>query len=196
MIKVQHRSIEVLDAYSRHLKKLTPEDRYTRFCYHVRDEQIDQLILQILYNQQDHHLFVATEWDNIVGFGHLARQHSDWELAVSVDSAHQGLGIGDNLMSYMIPWAKIHGIDNVFMHCITQNQKIQHLARKHGLRTVERDGAEITSQVKLSAPTPLDYTNEFLKEQRELYQQIQTLQQRMVQNLNPFVFINDHKIDQ
>lgn len=196
VIKVQHRSIEVLDAYSRHLKKLTPEDRYTRFCYHVKDEQIDQLILRILYNQQDHHLFIATEWDNIVGFGHMAKENSDWEVAVSVDSAYQGRRIGDSLMGYMIPWAKIHGVHNVFMHCITQNQKIQHLARKHGLRTVERDGAETTSRVELPVPTPMEYTNEFLKEQRELYQQIQILQQRMVKNLNPFVFVSDHKIDQ
>ena len=142
MIKIQHRSIEVLDAYARHLKKLSPEDRYTRFCYNIRDEQIDQLILQILYNQPDHHLFTATNWDTIVGFGHLAREGSNWELAVSVDSDVQGQGVANKLMSFMIPWAQIHGVHNVFMHCITHNQKIQHLARKHGLRTVERDGRQ------------------------------------------------------
>lgn len=196
MIKVQHKSIEVLDAYGRHLKNLTAEDRYTRFCYNIRDEQIDQLILQILYNQQDHHLFVATEWDNIVGFGHLAREGNDWELAVSVDSAWQGQGIANKLMSFMIPWAQIHGVHNVFMHCITQNQKIQHLARKHGLRMVERDGAEVTSRVELPAPTPMDYTGEFLREQRELLQQIQSLQNKMIHNLNPFIFVNEHKLDQ
>ena len=77
-----------------------------------------------MYNQQDHHLFIATEWDNIVGFGHMAKENSDWEVAVSVDREYQGRGIGDSLMGYMIPWAKIHGVHNVFMHCITQNQKI------------------------------------------------------------------------
>ena len=196
MIKIQHRSIEVLDAYARHLKKLSPEDRYTRFCYNIRDEQIDQLILQILYNQPDHHLFTATNWDTIVGFGHLAREGSNWELAVSVDSDVQGQGVANKLMSFMIPWAQIHGVHNVFMHCITHNQKIQHLARKHGLRTVERDGQEITSQVALPSPTAMDYTSEFIREQREIYQQIQTLQHRMVQNLNPFIFVKEHNLDQ
>ena len=196
MIKIQHRSVEVLDAYGRHLKKLTPEDRQTRFCYNIQDESIDRFILDILYNQQDHHLFTATEFDAIIGFGHLAREGEDWELAVSVEHSAQGHGVGNKLMSYMIPWAQIHGVHNVFMHCITQNQKIQHLARKHGLRTVERDGAETTSRVELPVPTPMEYTNEFLREQRELYQQIQTLQQRIVKNLNPFVFVSDHKIDQ
>ena len=195
MIKIQHRSIEVLDTYGRHLKKLSPEDRYTRFCYNARDENIDQFILSVLYNQADHHLFTATVDDTIVGFGHLAREGDDWELAVSVDRTSQGQGIADSIMSYMIPWAQIHGIHNVFMHCITQNQKIQHLARKHGLRTVQRDGQEITSQVELPRPTAVDYTNEFLKEQRELYDQIQNLQRRMVQNLNPFIFLKEHNIN-
>ena len=195
MIRIQHRSMEVLDVYGRHLKSLTPEDRYTRFCYNIRDEQVDQFILSILYNQQDHHLFTATVDDGIVGFGHLAREGENWELAVSVDSNQQGQGIGDKLMSFMIPWAQIHGVHNVFMHCITQNQKIQHLARKHGLRTVERDGQEITSQVELPRPTAIDYTSEFLNEQRELYDQIQNLQRQMVQNLNPFVFLSEHNIN-
>lgn len=193
-MKVQHRTIEVLNDYATHLKHLSENDRYTRFCYNIKDEQIDALILRILYNQQDHYLFTATVDDKIVGFGHLAREGNDWELAVSVDSDKQGQGIGDQLMSYMIPWAKMHGVHNVFMHCITRNQRIQHLATKHGLRTVERDGAEITSKVELPTPTAVDYTAEFLREQRELYNKIQILQHQMVQNLNPYVFLKEHNI--
>lgn len=194
-MKIQHRSVEVLDIYSRHLKNLSPEDRYTRFCYNIKDEQIDQFILSILYNQQDHHLFTATVDDAIVGFGHLAREGANWELAVSVDNNVQGQGVANKLMSFMIPWAQIHGVHNVFMHCITQNQKIQHLARKHGLRTVERDGQEITSRVELPRPTAVEYTSEFLKEQRDLFNQIQELQHKMVQNFNPFIFLKEHTLD-
>ena len=130
-MKIQHRTIEVLDSYGKHLKKLTPQDRYTRFCYHIKDESIDQFILNILYNQQDHHLFTATVNDTIVGFGHLAREGTDWEFAVSVNTEWQGQGIGDKLMSFVIPWAQIHGVNNVFMHCITHNQKIQQIGRAH-----------------------------------------------------------------
>ena len=194
-MKIQHRSIEVLDAYAQHLKNLSTEDRYTRFCYAIRDEQIDQLILKILYNQQDHHLFTATVDNVVVGFGHLAREGNDWEFAVSVDSKYQGQGIANKLLGFIIPWAQIHGVHNVYMHCIAQNQKIQHLARKHGLRTVDRDGGEITSRVELPTPTAVDYTAEFLKEQRELYDQIQSLQRRMAQNLNPFVFLKEHNLN-
>ena len=194
-VKIQSKTIEVLDAYGRHLKSLSADDKYTRFCYNIRDDQIDQLILQVLYNQQDHHLFTASIDNEIVGFGHLAREGNDWELAVSVNSDLQGQGIGNALLGYMIPWAQIHGVHNVFMHCITRNQKIQHLSTKHGLRTVERDGSEVTSKVELPAPTPMDYSADFMREQRELAQQIIDLQHQMLKNLNPLVFVNERKLD-
>lgn len=194
-LKIQQKSNKVLASYAKHLKNLSPEDRYTRFCYHIRDEQIDQLILQILYNQDDHYLFTATDNDTVVGFGHLARDGDNWELAVSVNSDRQGQGIGNRIMSYMIPWAQIHGVHNVFMHCITQNQKIQHLATKHGLQMVEKDSGEITSKVELPPPTPMDYSTDFMREQRDLAQQIIDLQHQMLKNLNPLVFVNERKLD-
>jgi len=194
-MKIQLESVEVLDQYAKHLKNLTPEDRYTRFCYNVRDDAIDSLILQILYNRNDHYLFTATAQGKRVGFGHLAREGKDWELAVSVDKEYQGQGIADALMVYMISWGKTHGIHSVFMHCITQNAKIQHLARKHGLRMVERDGSEVTSKVELPAATPMDYTADFLREQRELLDQMTELQQRMWKNLNPLTYVKEHTVN-
>jgi hypothetical protein len=80
------------------------------------------------------------------------------------------------------------------MHCITQNAKIQHLARKHGLRMVERDGAEVTSKVDLPPATPMDYTADFLREQRELMDQMHDIQRRLLANLNPLTYAKEHTI--
>jgi len=193
-MKIHQESVEVLDLYAKHLKNLTPEDRFTRFCYHVKDETIDQLILQVLYNRNDHYLFSAMINENKVGFVHIAREGDDWELAVSVDKEYQGQGIANKLMDHVIAWGKTHGIHTVFMHCITQNSKIQHLARKHGLRTIERDGSEVTSRVELPDPTPMDYTSQFLHEQQEILEQIVNLQRRMIKNLNPVTYAKEHSI--
>lgn len=194
-MKIQHADIGVLAQYATHLKNLSEADRYTRFCYNIKDENIDKFILSILYNADDHHLFTATKNDKIVGFGHLAREGEDWELAVSVDCDHQGQGVADQLMMFMIDWGKTRRVHSVFMHCITQNAKIQHLARKHGLRMVERDGAEVTSKVDLPAPTPMDYTADFMREQRELLEQMTDLQRRMWANLNPLTYAKEHTLD-
>lgn len=194
-MKIQHADAGALANYARHLKNLTEEDRYTRFCYAVKDENIDQFILSMLYNPDDHYLFSAEIDNETVGFGHLAREGTDWELAVSVDRRHQGKGVADSLMNHMIDWGKTRGIHSVFMHCITQNQKIQHLARKHGLRMIDRDGAEVTSRVDLPPPTPMDYTADFLREQRELLEQMTEIQRRLLANLNPLTYVKQHTLD-
>ena len=184
-MQIRKETAVVLHQYARHLKNLPPEDRYTRFGYSVKDEIIDQVILDMLYHPNDHHLFVAESNDQILGFGHLARQSADWELAVSVDRSAQGQGVGNALMHEMIKWGKLHGIHSVFMHCITENKKIQHLARKYGLRTVERCGAEVTAQVELPDPTIIDYTRNYLEEQRDLIAQMTELQQKFWASLSP-----------
>ena len=193
-MKINHVDINTLPAYAQHLKALSETDRYTRFCYNIKDENIDQFILSMLYHFDDHHLFTATAGNEILGFGHLAREGDNWELAVSVEGEYQGQGVADHLMNFMIDWGKTRGVHSVFMHCITQNSKIQHLARKHGLRMVERDGAEVTSRVDLPPATPMDYTAEYIREQQEIYNQIKQLQSRLFANLNPMVYLKDHDI--
>lgn len=184
-MQIRKENAVVLHEYAQHLKNLTTEDRYTRFGYSIKDETIDAVILNILYNPNDHHLFVAEVDDKIIGFGHLAREGADWELAVSVDHDYQGQGIGNALMDEMIKWGKLHDVHSVFMHCITENRKIQHLARKHGLRTVERSGAEITAQVELPDPTIVDYARNYLAEQRQLMSQMTELQKKFWASLAP-----------
>jgi len=193
-MKIQHDTFDVLDAYGRHLKNLVPEDRYTRFGYAANDHSIDQLILGILYKKSYNHLFTARKNNIIVGFGHVAAEGDDWELAVSVDQQHQGQGVADQLIKFMIDWGKVHGIHSVYMHCINDNKKIQYLAHKHGLRMVERLGSELTARVELPVPTPLDYSNDFMREQIELLQKMVQLQQQLFKNLNPLTYAKHHNI--
>lgn len=194
-MKIQHADVAALAEYAKHLKNLSETDRYTRFCYNIKNENIDSFILSMLYNFDDHHLFTATRDNKIMGFGHLAREGDDWELAVSVDGDCQGQGVADRLIDFMIDWGKTRGVHSVFMHCITQNAKIQHLAHKHGLRMVERDGSEVTSKVDLPPPTTMDYTADFLREQRELLEQMTEIQRRLLANLNPMTYVKEHTLD-
>ena len=184
-MKIQHSNTDYLAAYAQHLKMLNAQDRFTRFGYTAGDHNIDQLILHMLYHPEDHHLFVAQVDDRAIGFTHLAKCNSGWELAVSVESAQQARGIGNQLMAYAIDWARTHGVDSVFMHCIRNNQLIQHLATKHGLHVIERSGADITAKMDLPPPTATDYTVDFVREQQDLVDQMLELHQRWLANFNP-----------
>lgn len=189
-MKIQHSHIEYLKEYAEHLKNLTDEDRYTRFGFAASSATIDSMILNILYHQDDHHIFTYYTEGRIVGFGHLAREGADWELAVSVDRDYQGRGIANELMDYMIDWGKTHGVEVLYMHCITENQKIQHLARKHGLKSWDRAGHELTSRVRLPDPTVFDYTANFVREQSDLAADIVRLQRAWLRNWTGK--LNDH----
>jgi len=181
-MKIQHTQIERLDVYAQHLKNLTDEDRYTRFGFAASPATIDQMILNVLYNKENHHIFTYYTDDRIVGFGHLASEGSDWELAVSVEKDYQGRGIANELMDYMIEWGKTHGVNVVYMHCITENKKIQHLARKHGLKSWDRTGHELTARVELPKPTVFDYTSNLFREQSELATDIVRMQRTWLKN--------------
>jgi len=189
-MKIQHSRIEYLCKYAEHLKNLSIEDRYTRFGYAVSDQSIDSMILRILYNQAQHHIFTYYINEHIVGFGHLAQENDAWELAVSVDKEHQGRGIANELMDHMIAWGKTHGVEVLYMHCITENRKIQHLARKHGLKSWDRTGHELTSRVRLPEPTVFDYTANFVREQSDIAADIVRLQRAWLCNWTGK--INDH----
>lgn len=189
-MKIQHSRIEHLCEYAEHLKNLSDEDRYTRFGYAASSQAIDSMILNILYHQDEHHIFTYYTNGHIVGFGHLAREDDAWELAVSVERNYQGRGIADELMSHMIAWGKTHGVEVLYMHCITENQKIQHLARKHGLKSWDRTGHELTSKVRLPEPTVFDYTANFVREQSDLAGDIVKLQRAWLRNWTGK--INDH----
>lgn len=173
-----------LKEYSNHLKRLSQQDRYTRFGSSIRNDGIDNFILSILYNLEKHHIFAAIEADNILGYVHLAQiKDSAWELAISVDGEYQGRGVGNKLMTYAISWAKTQGIESMFMHCITDNKKIQHLASKHGLKTIERDGADITSMVKLPASSKLDNLKLFFNNRPQIVRKIMSLQTKFLYNI-------------
>lgn len=189
-MKINQATAAELVDYSQHLKALPAHDKYTRFGFTASNETIDQLILNVLYHPNDHHIFVAQHKNIMVGFGHLAREGTDWELAVSVNGDLQGKGIGNALMSHMIGWSKTHGIHSVFMHCISDNQKIQHLARKYGLRTVERSGPEITAKVDLPDATMVDYVKTYLEEQQNLIKQIADLQKKLLATFSPVAVFN------
>jgi GNAT superfamily N-acetyltransferase len=185
MTKIQLSSFDALDLYAHHLKNLSDNDKFTRFGYNISDASVDKFILSILYNKKDNHLFTATANNVIVGYGHLARDHGGWELAVSVDQNFQNQGIASNLIEFMIDWAKVRGISSLYMHCIHDNKKIQHLSTKHGLKVVLRDGQDLTAKMELPAPDALDYTTQYFREQRELLTQIIDLQKQLVEHMSP-----------
>lgn len=179
MISIQHTSIYKMPEYSRHLKGLPDEDRYSRFGYNASNFNIDQLILDMCYHHQDHELWYARTDDKRVGWGHMAKnEDGSWELAVSVDHEYQRQGIGDMLIKEMVEWAKFHSIPQVYMHCIEANKVIQHLALKHDLKTRAKGDGERTAALEIPTPNVFESNTQLWKEHNEIMTEFAKLRKR------------------
>lgn len=178
-VYIQHTNIYKITEYSRHLKNLTDGDRYSRFGYIISDYNIDKLILNMCYNPKDHELWYAKVGDVRVGWGHMAKnEDNSWELAVSVDHEYQRQGIGDQLISEMLTWAKFHQVSEVYMQCIEDNKVIQHLASKHDLKTKSRGAGERTAALEVPQANVFESNAQLWKEHNELMTEFARLRKR------------------
>jgi GNAT superfamily N-acetyltransferase len=180
MITIQHGNIYKISDYARHLKNLGKEDRYSRFGYHASDYNIDQLILNMCYHPKDHELWYARNDEQRVGWGHMAKNSDGtWELAVSVDKEYQRQGIANDLMEEMLIWSKFHHISEVYMHCIEDNRIIQHLAKKHELKTRDKGDGERTAAIEVPEPNFVEANTQLFKEQAEIVAEIARLRAKL-----------------
>lgn len=178
-VYIQHTNIYKITEYSRHLKNLTDEDRYSRFGHIISDYNIDQLILNMCYHPKDHELWYAKVDDTRVGWGHMAKNNDNsWELAVSVEHEYQRQGIGDKLITEMLNFAKFHKIPEVYMHCIEDNKVIQHLAQKHDLKTREKGHGERTAALQVPEANVFESNAQLWKEHNEIMTEFARLRNR------------------
>lgn len=180
-MKIVKTDTRALGIYAEHLKAMPLEDRHSRFGAAISDSGIDQVMLQMAYHPDDHHLWFARSSEDILGWGHMARSKPGaWELAVSVDKKHQRKGVGDKLITEMLEWAKFGYIDEVYMHCIEDNKVIQHLASKHNLKTKERGYGERTAAIELPDASVFEKNNQLFKEYTRLVDEMTELRLRML----------------
>ena len=179
MITIQHGNIYKIADYARHLKNLDQEDRYSRFGHPASDFNIDQMILNMCYHPKDHELWFARNDEQRVGWGHMAKnQDGTWELAVSVDKEFQRQGVADMLMTEMLAWAKFHQVSEVYMHCIEDNKVIQHLARKHDLKTRSKGDGERTAALEVPEANVFESNAQLWKEHNEIMNEFARLRKR------------------
>lgn len=125
-----------------HLKRLSKDDRYLRFCATLTDEAIDKYVFEIIdFSSTKHKAFVVLEENQIVGLCNVGRlNESILEFAFSVDEKKRHNGIADALFQAAVAYA--HEIDCkvIKMDCLATNQAIKKLALRHGMKITSERG--------------------------------------------------------
>jgi GNAT superfamily N-acetyltransferase len=156
--KIPVRELSRLDraALERHFLSLHSEDRRLRFGYALVDEVVLGYVASIDF-ERDAAFGVFDENLHLLGAAHLARASGHAELGVSVLPGHRGRGIGGGLLARAHMHARNWGVRSLFMHCLSENGAIMHLARKQGMAIGSEEG-ETDAWLKLP---PADASSHF-----------------------------------
>jgi RimJ/RimL family protein N-acetyltransferase len=135
--------------YYAHLASLGEQDRYLRFGSPLSDAAIESYVERIDFSTDT--LFgVFDDALNLAAAGHFApintREEEDdprlrsAEFGLSVSEGARGKGLGTALFLRAAAHARNLGIGMLFMHCLSENRAMMHIARKAGMEIQQTHG--------------------------------------------------------
>jgi GNAT superfamily N-acetyltransferase len=158
----------------KHFIALEKADRLLRFGYQAQDEQVAKYVDGIDFSR-DMVFGVYNRLFKLVAVGHLAfapkevkqsatEKERVAEFGVSVSKSARGLGIGSKLFERAAMHCRNNDVDTLYMHCLSSNQTMMHIAKKAGME-IQRDHGEADAYLKLPAPNPGSVLQEAVEEQ-------------------------------
>jgi RimJ/RimL family protein N-acetyltransferase len=150
-----------------HLVQLRGEDRRLRFGGTVSDDYITQYVTKSF--EQDTQWFGVDHIDgHLVATCHAAVYNGEGELGCCVDEEYRGEGFAQKMFDRAVTWLRVRGITHVFMHCLSENGAMKHIARKNDMVLVSEYG-ETEAAVDVEPATPATYIEEVYNDRVALY---------------------------
>jgi len=143
-----------------HLLRLSPEERQQRFAGHVSDEVLRAYVAR--FSWLDSLLFGWMEEGVLRGTAQLtgfAGTDRAAELALTVEDDWQNRGIGTELCRRALLAAQNRGLATVCMVCLSDNPRMQHIARRLSM-TLTHSFGSIDSAIALPFANPLTLMQE------------------------------------
>ncbi|WP_256081281.1 GNAT family N-acetyltransferase [Massilia sp. YIM B04103] len=159
----------------KHFLALEKSDRLLRFGSQLPDEQVTKYVNGIDFGR-DLVFGVYNRVFKLVAVGHLAFAPKEpsksgvtdkeqvAEFGVSVLKTARGLGIGSKLFERANIACRNNDIDTLYMHCLSSNQTMMHIAKKAGMQ-IHRDYGEAEAYLKLPPADPASVLQEAMQEQ-------------------------------
>jgi GNAT superfamily N-acetyltransferase len=150
-----------------HFLALDAEDRRLRFGSSIGDDAVREYIARIDF-ERDGVFAVDDAEHRLLAVAHVAFTGASAELGLSVLDGYRGHGFGNALLKHAVMHLRNRGTREIFMHCISENGAMLHLARKHGMRLVN-GGSEIDGRLSLDPPDAHSYFSEWMHEVLRFY---------------------------
>ena len=136
-----------------HLTSLKGEDRRLRFGGMVSDDYIIDYV-------EKSFLEGTSQWfgiDHIDGYiiaaCHASIYDGQAELGCSVNPDYRSQGFAQLMFDRAVTWLRTKDIQEVYMHCLSENGAMKHIARKNDMTVVSEEGeTDATVEVKPASP--------------------------------------------
>ena len=150
------------DKFRDHLLRLDKDNRRLRFGMAVDDTFIKNYAdcagtaQSVIHGYFVHGEMHAAAELRMMGDG---RWSQEAEAAFSVEEPYQDAGVGTDLLGRVILAARNRGVHRLYMNCLSENRKMQRIARKYEAE-LHFDHGEVVGQVKTPGPTPASLWSE------------------------------------
>ena len=151
------RKLTVLDKQKivYHLQSLQGEDRRLRFGGTVSDTYIQQYVENSF--DTNYKWFGVDHIDgSLIAACHAAVTKDQAELGCSVNPEYRNQGLAQSMFERAVTWIRTKGITTVFMHCLTENRAMRHIASKNDMVVFSEMG-ETDAEVKVEPATPVTH---------------------------------------
>lgn len=169
-----------IDNICSHLLDLPTEDRRLRFGGTVSDSYIISYVVTSFESKSK--WFGCYDGNMLVSACHVAISDEEAELGCSVDSMYRGEGLAQKMFDRAVTWLRTKGVTEVFMHCLTENATMKHIARKNSMVVVSSFG-ESDANVHIEPATPLTIVEDVYMDRMALYDMILKDNYRVFKNI-------------
>ena len=145
-----------------HFTSLESEDRRLRFGTPLRDESIADYVERIDF-AHDGVFAVHDGALRLLAVVHVAFTDDSAELGISVLPDARKQGLGSALFERAVMHLRNRGSREAFIHCLSENGAMMHIARKHGMRIIPC-GPETDARILVDPPTPQTHFVEWLQD--------------------------------
>ncbi|MBC8024048.1 MAG: GNAT family N-acetyltransferase [Burkholderiales bacterium] len=146
-----------------HFTALGGEDRRLRFGTALREEGIRDYVGRIDF-VRDGVFAVHDGTMRLLAVIHVAITDGKAELGLSVLPESRNQGVGGALLERAMIFLRNRGAHQAFVHCLSENGAMMHIARKLGMSIVPC-GGETDAHIQIDPATPQSYFSEWMQDQ-------------------------------
>ena len=150
MIVIRPIGLRDAPAFRAFVQGLSPESRYERFQYVVKEVSPQLLRLLLAADPRSHVALAAFAGDEVVGEARFVREGEGAEFAIAVADAWRRRGVGKRLLHALLGYARRHGVKRIDGAVLAWNQAMLGFVAQQGFRVRSHPGDARLVRVELT----------------------------------------------